>query len=129
MPNYNRRTKKDISHPGTTTPFPPADLSSFCPGAMTPYKTGQRISRSTGETIYIFEFKLQPPTPCPTSQKETPMDAIESFITSAIIKALHKSTPTLTADDDAKVTKAVADFVTTTMDLVAVYFAIRNAKK
>ncbi len=57
------------------------------------------------------------------------MNQIESFITAAIIKALHKSAPGLTADDDAKVTKAVGDFVTTTMDLVAVYFAIRNAKK
>jgi hypothetical protein len=97
--------------------------------SLTPYKTGQRISRATGETIHIFEFKLQPPTSNPNSPKETPMDAIESFITSTIIKALHKSTPTLTADDDAKVTKAVADFVTTTMDLIAVFFAIRNAKK
>lgn len=57
------------------------------------------------------------------------MDMIESHITAAIIKALHKSTPALTADDDARVTKAVTDFVATTMDLVAVYFAIRNAKK
>ena len=57
------------------------------------------------------------------------MDRIESFITSFILKALHKTAPGLTADDDARVTKAVGDFVTTTMDLVAVYFAIRNAKK
>ena len=57
------------------------------------------------------------------------MDSIESFITDLIIKALHKSAPKLTADDDAKVTKTVTDFVTAGMDVVAVYFAIRNAKK
>jgi hypothetical protein len=89
------------------------------------YKTGQRTSRRTGETIYIFEFKATPSIP----QQETPMDMIETFIASTLIKALHKSTPALTADDDAKVTKAVTDFVTTSMDLIAIYFAIRNATK
>jgi hypothetical protein len=125
MQNADRRTMKENPPGRAQGPTTPADLASFLTRVMTPYKTGQRISRATGETIYIFEFKLQTQTP----HQETPMDAIESFITSAIIKALHKSTPTLTADDDAKVTKAVADFVTTTMDLIAVYFAIRNAKK
>ena len=57
------------------------------------------------------------------------MDSIESFVAELILKAVHKSAPTLTPADDAKVTKTVADFVTTGMDLVAVYFAIRNAKK
>ncbi len=56
------------------------------------------------------------------------MDAIESFFADLIIKALHKSAPALTAADDAKITKAVNDFVTTGMDLTAVYFALRNAK-
>jgi hypothetical protein len=91
--------------------------------ALTPYKSGTRISRSTNQTIYVFEFKLSPPP------KETSMDMIESFIANAIIKALHKSAPGLTPDDDAKVTKAVTDFVTTSMDMVAIYFAVRNAKK
>ena len=57
------------------------------------------------------------------------MDQIESFIAALIIKALHKSSPLMTSEDDAKVTKTVTDFVTTGMDLVAVYFAARNAKK
>jgi hypothetical protein len=56
------------------------------------------------------------------------MDSIETFFSDLIIKALHKSAPTLSADDDAKVTKAVQDFVTTGMDVAAVYFAIRNTK-
>jgi hypothetical protein len=56
------------------------------------------------------------------------MDSLESFFTDLILKALHKSAPSLSPDDDAKVTKAVTDFVTTAMDLTAVYFAIRNAK-
>jgi len=57
------------------------------------------------------------------------MDAIESYIAALIISALHKSAPTLTPDEDAKVTKTVADFVTAGMDVVAIYFAVRNAKK
>jgi hypothetical protein len=57
------------------------------------------------------------------------MDAIESFVAELILKALHKSVPAMSADDDAKVSKTVADFVTAGMDLVAIYFAIRNAKK
>jgi hypothetical protein len=57
------------------------------------------------------------------------MDQIEPFIASLLIKALHKSAPGLTAEDDAKVTKAVTDFVASAMDVVAIYFAIRNAKK
>ena len=57
------------------------------------------------------------------------MDNVESFITGLILKSLHKSAPALTPADDAKVTKTVADFVTAGMDLVAVYFAIRNARK
>jgi hypothetical protein len=57
------------------------------------------------------------------------MDAIETLIANLIIKALHKSAPKLTTDDDAKINKAVTDFVTAGMDVVAIYFAIRNAKK
>jgi len=57
------------------------------------------------------------------------MDQFESFLADFILKTLHKSAPALTPADDAKVTKTVADFVTAGMDLVAVYFAIRNAKK
>ncbi len=56
------------------------------------------------------------------------MDSIETFLSDLIVKALKKSAPNLTADDTAKVTKAVQDFVTTGMDVAAVYFAIRNAK-
>jgi hypothetical protein len=57
------------------------------------------------------------------------MDSFESFITELLIKALHKTSPQMSPDDDAKVTKSVQDFVTTTMDLTAVYFALRAAKK
>jgi hypothetical protein len=57
------------------------------------------------------------------------MDTVETYIANLLIKALHKSAPALTPADDAKVTKIVSDFVNTGMDLVAVYFAIRNAKK
>jgi hypothetical protein len=56
------------------------------------------------------------------------MDSLEQLITAYLIKAAHKSAPALTADDDAKVTKAVQDFVTTAMDLAAVFFALRAAK-
>jgi hypothetical protein len=63
------------------------------------------------------------------SYKGPTMDSLESFVADLILKAVHKSAPTLTPADDAKVTKTVADFVTTGMDLIAVYFAIRNAKK
>ena len=56
------------------------------------------------------------------------MDAIELYVADLITKALHKQAPALSADDDAKVNKAVSDFVTTGMDLAAVYFALRAAK-
>ncbi len=56
------------------------------------------------------------------------MDAIELFFADLIIKALHKSAPNLSPDDDAKITRAVQDFIATGMDLAAVYFALRNAK-
>jgi hypothetical protein len=56
------------------------------------------------------------------------MDAIEQYVTDAIVKALNKSAPALSAADDAKVTKTVQDFVTTGMDVAAVYFALRAAK-
>jgi len=55
------------------------------------------------------------------------MDNVEQFITSLILKAIHKSAPAMQPDDDAKVSKAVQDFVTVAMDLVAVFFAIRAA--
>jgi len=64
-----------------------------------------------------------------TLSLDSPMDQFESLIADFILKVLHKSAPALTPADDAKVTKTVADFVTAGMDLVAVYFAIRNAKK
>jgi len=57
------------------------------------------------------------------------MDKVESFIADLIIKALHKTAPGMSPDDDAKVTQSVADFVTAGMDLVAIYFAVRNARK
>ncbi len=57
------------------------------------------------------------------------MDSIENFITELLIKTLHKTAPQMSPDDDAKVTKAVQDFVITAMDLTAVYFALRAAKK
>ncbi len=57
------------------------------------------------------------------------MDKFETYLADLILKALHKSAPALTPADDAKVTKTVTDFVNAGMDLVAVYFAIRNARK
>ena len=57
------------------------------------------------------------------------MDQVETFVAELILKALHKSAPAMTPEDDARVTKTIADFVTAGMDLVAVYFAVRNAKK
>ena len=56
------------------------------------------------------------------------MDSIESFVSDLLIKVLHKTAPQMSADDDAKVTKTVQDFVTAGMDLTAVYFALRAAK-
>ena len=56
------------------------------------------------------------------------MDTLESFIASLLLKTLHKAAPALGPEDDAKVTKAAQDLVTTAMDLVAVYFAIRAAR-
>ena len=91
---------------------------------MTPYRAGSRVSRRTGETIFVFEFKRTPAT-----QPENPlMDTIESFISDLILKAIHKAVPNLQHADDEKVKKVVADFVTTGMDLAAVYFALRAAK-
>jgi hypothetical protein len=56
------------------------------------------------------------------------MDSIENFVSELLIKALHKTAPQMSADDDAKVTKSVQDFVITAMDLTAVYFVLRAAK-
>jgi hypothetical protein len=83
------------------------------------------VSRSTGRLVYVFEFTAT----TPADLTEHLMNSIESFFTKLIVQALHKSSPGLTAEDDAKVTKAVSDFVTTAMDLAAVYFALRAAKK
>jgi hypothetical protein len=82
------------------------------------------LSRSTGRVVYVFEFTAAEPA----DFTEQLMNSIESFFTKLIVKALHKSSPGMTAEDDAKVTKAVSDFVTTSMDLAAVYFALRAAK-
>ncbi len=91
-----------------------------------------RASRSTGEPVYVFEFRAAPPgSPAVSAMVallENTMDVIEQYVTDAILKALHKQAPALSAADDAKVTKAVQDFVTTGMDLAAVYFALRAAK-
>ena len=57
------------------------------------------------------------------------MDAFESFLADFVIKLIHKSAPNLSADDDLKIRRTVQDFVTAAMDLSAVYFAIRRAKK
>ena len=56
------------------------------------------------------------------------MDAFESFLSEFVLKALTKSFPNLSADDQAKVTQATSDFVTTGMDLAAVYLALRASK-
>ena len=56
------------------------------------------------------------------------MDAIEQYVAAVLTKALHAQAPALSAADDAKINKAVVDFVTTGMDLAAVYFALRAAK-
>jgi hypothetical protein len=57
------------------------------------------------------------------------MDHIETFIADLILKALHKTAPGMSPEDDTKVTQSVADFVTAGMDLAAIYFAVRNARK
>jgi hypothetical protein len=57
------------------------------------------------------------------------MDHIEAFIAELILKTLHKSSPMMSPADDAKVTKTVADFVTAGLDLVSIYFVIRNSRK
>jgi hypothetical protein len=97
-----------------------------------PYRAGVRASRTTGGPIYVFEFRPAPPGLAAASstdaQLEVLMNAIEQYVTDVILKALHKQAPALSAADDAKVTKAVTDFVTTGMDLAAVYFALRAAK-
>ena len=92
---------------------------------MTPYRAGARLSRATGETIFVFEFKRVPSSPL---QESTLMDTIESFIADLILKAIHKAVPNLQPADDEKVKKVVADFVTTGMDVAAVYFALRAAR-
>ncbi len=56
------------------------------------------------------------------------MDSIETFLSDFALKMLLKSFPTLSSDDQAKVQKTIADFVTTAMDLAGVYFALRSAK-
>lgn len=56
------------------------------------------------------------------------MDALEQYVADLITRALHKQVPALSPADDAKVAKAVQDFVSTAMDLTAVYFALRAAK-
>ena len=99
---------------------------------MTPYRAGVRVSRTDGRPVYVFEFRAAPPGPPVVSDidatLEAVMDVIEQYITDLITKALHKEAPALSAADDAKVSKAVQDFVTTGMDLAAVYFALRAAK-
>jgi hypothetical protein len=57
------------------------------------------------------------------------MDSIETFVTNLILKALHRAAPNLSPDDDAKITKAVQEFVTTAVDLAAVCIAVRKARK
>jgi hypothetical protein len=56
------------------------------------------------------------------------MQTLETFIAELIVKALHKTAPYMSADDDAKVIATVADFVTAASDLVAVYVALRNTQ-
>jgi hypothetical protein len=56
------------------------------------------------------------------------MDSIETFISQFVLSALAKSFPSLSSDDQGKVTKAVTDFVSTAMDLAAVYLALRASK-
>ncbi len=57
------------------------------------------------------------------------MNQIEPYIAQLIISVLHKSAPAMTVDDDAKVTKTVTDFVAAALDLVGIYFTLRNARK
>lgn len=55
------------------------------------------------------------------------MDTIEKFLSDFVIKMVHKAVPTATAADDAQISKAVTDLTAAVMDLVTVYFALRNA--
>ncbi len=56
------------------------------------------------------------------------MDIIEQHVADQISKALKSKAPALSAFDNAKIDKAAANFVTTAMDLAAVYFALRAAR-
>ena len=99
---------------------------------MIPHRAGRRVSRVTGGPVYVFEFVAAPPGPPVGSDgnatPEDVMDAIEQYVATVITKALHSQAPALSTADDAKINKAVTDFVTTGMDLAAVYFALRAAK-
>ena len=57
------------------------------------------------------------------------MDSIETFLSDFVLKALLHSFPNLSPDDQAKVQKAVADWVTAGMDIAAIYFLLRTTKK
>ena len=97
-----------------------------------PYRAGVRPSASTGEPIYVCEFRAAPRPLVVASDSHTPledtMDALEQYVADLITKALHKQVPAMSPADDAKVAKAVEDFVSTAMDLTAIYFALRAAK-
>ena len=56
------------------------------------------------------------------------MDSLESFLSNFLLKTLLHSHPNLSADDQAKIQKTVADLVTSATDLAAIYFLLRNAK-
>jgi len=56
------------------------------------------------------------------------MDSIETFLSDFVLKALLHSFPNLSTDDQTKVQKAVADWVTAGMDVASIYFLLRSAK-
>jgi hypothetical protein len=90
--------------------------------------------------VYVFEFDPGPDAAAAlaitspaeavshSSFVERSMDSIETFVSQFVLSALAKGFPNLSTDDQAKVAKAVQDFVSTAMDLAAVYLALRASK-
>lgn len=96
---------------------------------MIPHRAGSRISRGSGETIFVFEFKRVPHPSQNLFWENLAMNAIENFVSDLLLKAVRKSVPALAPTDDAKVRKLVSDLVTIAVDATAVFFAIRAASQ
>ncbi len=65
---------------------------------MVGFQAGRRVSRATGELVYVLEFKAAaaPPAADPVASDiktltEALMDSMETFLANLIVKAMHKS--------------------------------------